>query len=74
VRVRAELTMLDLIRGFIFMICELFVLLLLFSPLLVTTHEKGGTALRPLGARWALFGICAGLLVVAAIFAPADAG
>ena len=68
------LTMLDLIRGFIFVICELFVLLLLFSPFLVTTDEKGATVLRPLGARWAVFGACAALLVLAAIFAPADAG
>jgi hypothetical protein len=64
-------TMLDLIRGFIFIICELFVLLLLFSPFLITTDEKGATVFRPLGARWAVFGVCAGVLVLAAIFAPA---
>jgi hypothetical protein len=63
--------MLELIRSFIFIGCELFVLLLLFSPFLVTTDEKGATALRPLGARWAVFGICAGVLVLAAILAPA---
>jgi hypothetical protein len=63
--------MLDSIRGFIFIMCELFVLLLLFSPLLVATDEKGVTVFRPLGARWAAFGVCAGVLVLAAIFAPA---
>ena len=66
--------MLDLIRGFIFIMCELFVLMLLFSPFLVTTDENGATVFRPLGTRWAEFGACAGLLVLAAIFAPADAG
>jgi hypothetical protein len=63
--------MLDSIRGFIFIMCELFVLLLLFSPLLVATDEKGVTVFRPLGARWAAFGVCASVLVLAAIFAPA---
>jgi hypothetical protein len=63
--------MLDSIRGFIFIMCELFVLLLLFSPLLVATDEKGVTVFRPLGARWAAFGVCAGVLVLAPIFAPA---
>jgi hypothetical protein len=63
-------TMLDLIRSSIFILCELFVLLLLFSPLLVTTDEKGATAFRPLGARWAVFGVCAAVLVLAAIFVP----
>jgi hypothetical protein len=62
--------MLDLVRSSIFIFCELFVLLLLFSPFLVTTDEKGQTALRPLGTRWAVFGICAGVLVLAAIFVP----
>ena len=63
--------MLDLVRSSIFILCELFVLLLLFSPFLVTTDEKGAAVFRPLGARWAVFGVCAGVLVLAAIFAPA---
>ena len=40
-------------------------------PLLVATDEKGVTVFRPLGARWAAFGVCASVLVLAAIFAPA---
>jgi len=62
--------MVELIRSSIFVLCELFVLLLLFSPFLVTPDEKGQTVLRPLGARWAVFGVCAGVLVLAAIFVP----
>ena len=49
-------TMVELIRSSIFVLCELFVLLLLFSPFLVTPDEKGQTVLRPLGARWAVLG------------------
>ena len=63
--------MLDLIRGFIFIMCELFVLLLLFSPFLVTTDEKGATVSRLSARAGRVFGVCAGLLVLAAIFAPA---
>ena len=66
--------MLDLIRGFIFIMCELFVLLLLFSPFLVTTDEKGARCSGRSARAGAVFGVCAGVLVLAAIFAPADTG
>lgn len=62
--------MLDSLRSAVFVLCELFVLFLLFSPLLLTHGDNGATHLRPFGLHWMLFGLTCGVFVVAALFAP----
>jgi len=61
---------LDSLRSAVFVLCELFVLFLLFSPLLLTHGDNGATHLRPFGLHWMLFGLTCGVFVVAALFAP----
>jgi hypothetical protein len=62
--------MLDAMRGFVFVACELFVLLLLFSPFLLATDESGTVSFKPFGARWVVFGLSWCALVAGALFAP----
>jgi hypothetical protein len=60
------LNVLDFLRSAVFVLCELFVLFLVFSPLLLTRGDSGATRLRPFGPRWML--TC--VVFLAALFAP----
>jgi hypothetical protein len=50
--------------------CELFVLLLVFSSFLLADDESGTRMFRPFGPSWVLFGTACFGFLAAALFAP----
>jgi hypothetical protein len=60
----------DVLRSLVFILCELVVLLMVFSPFLLKTDENGTSSFKPFGTAWIIFGIACGAFLMSALFAP----
>lgn len=69
-KVMREADVLVVAQSFVFVACELFFLLMVFTPFLLTVDESGTALFKPFGPVWALFGLTCGAFLAAAVLAP----